>query len=159
MIARITGRGALTMTTALVACGVLVLSPAGQSLWRDGWQPGTVEPQEGPEVTPVTEAPPADPVAETVAPGTETDQARIEAPDMTAVVETIEESPAPETAAQAQPDTTVVLEAVEDALADTDGRAEVVADALEAVQGDVTLPSPQAPEAEAADAAASLAAS
>jgi Ca-activated chloride channel family protein len=72
MIGRITGRGALTMTTALVACGVLVLSPAGQSLWRDGWQPGTVEPQEGP-------------VAETVAPAPDTNTSPVvDAPDTVA---------------------------------------------------------------------------
>ncbi len=36
MINRLTGKGAMAMTTALVACGFLVLTPTG----RDIWQPG-----------------------------------------------------------------------------------------------------------------------
>lgn len=33
MIDRMTGKGALTLTTALVACGILVMTPAGRGLW------------------------------------------------------------------------------------------------------------------------------
>jgi Ca-activated chloride channel family protein len=36
MLQGLSGRGALTVTTALVACGFLFLTPQGQELWRNG---------------------------------------------------------------------------------------------------------------------------
>lgn len=37
MLGTMTSRGGLTATTALVACGFLFLTPAGQDIWRDGF--------------------------------------------------------------------------------------------------------------------------
>lgn len=46
MLNTLTSRGGLTATTAIVACGILILSPAGQDLWR------SPQPLGLPEMTP-----------------------------------------------------------------------------------------------------------
>jgi len=73
MIDRLTGRGALTLTTALVACGLLVLTPAGRGLWQPGPRitapatgsdmPATAAVPAGDTVLPAPEAAPASPAA------------------------------------------------------------------------------------------------
>lgn len=63
MLQSLTTRGGLTATTALVACGVLFLTPAGQTLLR-----GDIRTEAD---VPLASAPPAGPVV-TVAPGAET---------------------------------------------------------------------------------------
>jgi Ca-activated chloride channel family protein len=66
---QLTGRGALTVTTALVACGVLFLTPQGQELWRGDLRqeadvPVLAEVPPGQEAPVVAEVPVPEPTVE-----------------------------------------------------------------------------------------------
>jgi Ca-activated chloride channel homolog len=68
MLHTLSGKGALTLTTALVACGLLILTPQGQDLLRPlGGQPGTVTETAPNSAADLRTAPDSAPVQEAIA--------------------------------------------------------------------------------------------
>ncbi|GGL72428.1 vWA domain-containing protein [Wenxinia marina] len=128
MLNAITTRGRLTATTALVACGLL-LTPAGQDLWRPA--PGVLGGPQTPEL--VLQPDPAAPPAPEAQTQTQTHAEADDAAD--APVVAMEPSPADEAAPEAAPRGRMPeAEAAEESLADVAPPPPAVAPAPQVMQ-------------------------